>query len=316
MFQITSNELNALATQTGFIKNSLEKVLRLINVLLTLKSNSVTMDAFVLKGGTALNFFVLDFPRLSVDVDLNYIRFISRSDMIRDRKRIASEIRKMFISEYRIEITKEAHALTQFSFFYQTMSGSSDMLKLEVNYLRRLPLLPPRMRNFKRFEQHADFLCLDDHELLAGKIIALLSRYTPRDLFDVYQMAISSPPLDEGLLRSVLLSYGITARASVIDLFQLKLDLISERDIRNILEPLLRSGLHPSREELVSRVENFLTPYLFLTDEEKGLIQNFYNSGHLDMSSLFLQEEIKEKLKISPSLQWKVQNIKKNLLRK
>jgi hypothetical protein len=82
------------------------------------------------------------------------------------------------------------------------------------------------------------------------------------------------------------------------------------------LEPLLRSGLHPSREELVSRVENFLTPYLFLTDEEKGLIQNFYNSGHLDMSSLFLQEEIKKKLKISPFMQWKVQNIKKNLFRK
>ncbi len=316
MFQITSKELNALAAQTGFIINSLEKVLRLINVLLTLKSNSVTKDAFVLKGGTALNFFVFDFPRLSVDIDLNYIRFISRSDMIRDRKRIASEIRKMFISEYRLEITKESHALTQFSFYYKTMSGSSDMLKLEVNYLRRLLLLPPRMRSFKRFEQHADFLCLDDHELLAGKIIALLSRYTPRDLFDVYQMAVSFPPLDGDLLRPVLLSYGITARASVIDLFQLKLDLISERDIRNILEPLLRSGLHPSREELVSTVKNFLAPYLFLTDEEKGSIQNFYNSGHLDMSSLFSQEEIKKKLKISPSLQWMIQNIKKNLLRR
>lgn len=83
MFQLTSHELDAYVEQTGFLKNTLEKVFRLLDVLSTLKSNPVTKGAFVLKGGTALNLFILDFPRVSIDIDLDYIRFRSKTDMFK-----------------------------------------------------------------------------------------------------------------------------------------------------------------------------------------------------------------------------------------
>jgi len=313
MFQLTTGELNEYVKQSGFLKNSLEKVIRLVDILSVLQANSVTRDAFVLKGGTALNVFILDFPRLSVDVDLDYVRFSSKAQMQSDRNEIIPEILKIFLPEYRVQITKEAHALTQLSFFYRTMSGSSDMLKIEMNFLRRVPLLPPKLRNFNRFGYVLDILCLDDVELLAGKIIALLSRYAPRDLFDIYQMIASFLSLDPRLLRSLLLFNGMTARTSVFDLFELKLESITQRDIKNILRPLLHAVSYPSREEMLLRVEKFLPPYLSFTDEEEAAIKSFYKTGELDLDTLFPQEDIQKRILRSPSLQWKVQHIKKAL---
>lgn len=57
MFDLTRYELDTFAKETGFLKNSLEKMYRLLNILSILKTNPVTKDAFVLKGGTAINLF-------------------------------------------------------------------------------------------------------------------------------------------------------------------------------------------------------------------------------------------------------------------
>ncbi len=126
MFDLTRDELDTFAKETRFLKNSLEKMLRLLDILSILKTNPVTKNAFVLKGGTGLNLFILDIPRISVDIDLNYIRSISRSSMLKDRRTINSEIQKIFHFTYEINISKDVHALTQFEFRYETISGSSD----------------------------------------------------------------------------------------------------------------------------------------------------------------------------------------------
>ena len=73
MFDLTREELDALAKKTGFLKNSLEKMFKQLDILSVLQTHPITKNAFVLKGGTALNLFILDIPRISVDIDLNYI---------------------------------------------------------------------------------------------------------------------------------------------------------------------------------------------------------------------------------------------------
>ena len=313
MFQLTNNELDTFAKQSGFLKNPLEKMFRLLDILSTLRSNPVTKDAFVLKGGTALNLFILDFPRISFDVDLNYIRLISKTEMLKDRKSITLEIQRIFHSEYEIEITKEVHALSQFSFHYQTMSGSSDMLKLEINYLVRVPILAPQIRSFKHFDWNVEYLCLDSQELLASKTVALLSRYTPRDLFDVYRLIILPLNIDSKLFRSLLFFYSIVIDVKIFDLFKLKFELITQSDIQNKLAPMLRSGTYPNRNELVMKIGKFLSPFLIMSSGETDALHNFYNTGKLDFDILFPQKEVQEKIRISPSLEWKIQNIKRNV---
>lgn len=312
MFDLTRDELDTFAKETRFLKNSLEKMLRLLDILSILKTNPVTKNALVLKGGTALNLFILDIPRISVDIDLNYIQSISRSSMLKDRKTINSEIQKIFHSTYEIRISKDVHALTQFEFRYATISGSSDMLKLEINYLKRITLLSPQIVRINRFDRNIDFLCLDFLELLASKTIALLNRYTPRDLFDVYQMINSPFEIKKDLLKMLLFFYGIVTETEIFELFKLKFDLISQADIQNKLYPMLRKRTHPERDDLVANVENFLNPYLSLSDKEAEVLRNLYKTGKSDMDILFPQKEIQEKVLNSPSLKWKIKNILKS----
>ncbi|MCK4430322.1 MAG: nucleotidyl transferase AbiEii/AbiGii toxin family protein [Candidatus Aminicenantes bacterium] len=312
MFNLTRNELDTFAKETGFLKNSLEKMFRLLDILSILKTNPVTKNAFVLKGGTALNLFILDIPRISVDIDLNYIQSISRSSMLKDRRTINSEIQKIFHPTYEIRMSKDVHALTQFEFRYATISGSSDMLKLEINYLKRITLLSPQIVRINRFDRNINFLCLDFLELLASKTIALLNRYTPRDLFDVYQMINSPFEIKKELFKMLLFFYGIITETEIFELFKLKFDLIIQADIQNKLYPMLQKRTHLDRYELVANVENFLNPYLSLSDKEAEVLHNLYKTGKIDMDILFPQKEIQEKALNSPSLKWKIINIIKN----
>ena len=312
MFDLTREELDTLAKKTGFLKNSLEKMFRLLDILSVLRTHPITKNAFVLKGGTALNLFILDIPRISVDIDLNYIQSISRSSMLTDRKIINSEIQKIFHSSYEIKMSRDVHALTQFELRYETSSGSSDMLKLEINYLKRITLLPPQIMRLDRFNRNIEFLCLDFLELLATKIIALLNRYTPRDLFDVYQMVNSPPKIRKDLLKMLLLFYGVVTDTEIFELFKLKFHLISQADIQNKLYPMLQKRTYPDREDLVVNVENFLSPYLSLSDNEDEALRNFYKTGQADIDILFPQKEIQERVLKSPSFKWKIKNIMKN----
>ena len=60
-----------IAEATGFRAEMIEKVLHLLNLLDQLNCHPMLKGKWVLKGGTALNLFVFDLPRLSVDIDLN-----------------------------------------------------------------------------------------------------------------------------------------------------------------------------------------------------------------------------------------------------
>ena len=99
----------------------------------------------------------------------------------------------------------------------------------------------------------------------------------------------------------------------IIELFRLKFELITQSDIKNKLLPMIRRGTYPLRDEMVSQLEEFLSPFTSLTREEYEILDNFYNSGNLDFDVLIPQKEIQKKIKISPSFKWKIHTIKKNL---
>lgn len=110
----------------------------------------------------------------------------------------------------------------------------------------------------------------------------------------------------------LLFFYGIITETEIFELFKLKFDLISQADIQNKLYPMLQKSPHPDRYELVTNVENFLKPYLSLSDKEAEALRNLYKTGKIDMDILFPQKEIQEKALNSPSLKWKIINIIKN----
>ena len=74
MVALNKSFLEKRAQETGFVRDTLEKVYRLIEVLEYISENPFLSNKLTLKGGTAINLFVFDMPRLSVDIDLDYPR--------------------------------------------------------------------------------------------------------------------------------------------------------------------------------------------------------------------------------------------------
>ena len=84
-----------LSTASGFAAVTVEKVERLLEVLAALREDPMLGTAFVLHGGTALNVFADDLPRLSVDIDLMYVGRRDVSEMLAERPRIDARLRKV-----------------------------------------------------------------------------------------------------------------------------------------------------------------------------------------------------------------------------
>lgn len=83
--KISNEQLQKEATTTGFRPEILEKVWHLMTILNAVNEHFFLSGKLVLKGGTALNLFIFDLPRLSVDIDFNYIGQTDRDAMLRER---------------------------------------------------------------------------------------------------------------------------------------------------------------------------------------------------------------------------------------
>ena len=94
--KISLERLAADADATGFQPDMLEKVAQLLGLLEALCSHPFLDGKLVLKGGTALNLFMFDVPRLSVDIDLNYVGAPDREAMLEERPMIEEAMQAVF----------------------------------------------------------------------------------------------------------------------------------------------------------------------------------------------------------------------------
>ena len=95
----TVQTLQRLAAETGYRLDTLEKVLRLLELLDEIAQDAVLSQRLALKGGTALNVFYLDLDRLSVDIDLNYVGALDLAAMERERPEVDAAIDRLFASQ-------------------------------------------------------------------------------------------------------------------------------------------------------------------------------------------------------------------------
>ncbi len=132
------------------------------------------LSGLALKGGTAIQGFEFGFKRLSVDIDLNYVGSAVKADMIEERPEIGKAL--LFLLKDlgpRVDTPRETYALTQFDSHFVNRSGGLDHLKVEVNFLERLPVVAVAKRHFYHpFEDIGPFPVLGyrAEELFAGKV--------------------------------------------------------------------------------------------------------------------------------------------------
>lgn len=121
-------ELNKLSKDLNYNRDSLEKVLRLSEVLKLFNEHDELKGKYVLKGGTAINLCLFDFPRLSVDIDLDFNRNLNKENLEDVRKlhqKIISE--NLAINGYQISPkSRFSYTLDSYLLQYTNAIGSVD----------------------------------------------------------------------------------------------------------------------------------------------------------------------------------------------
>ena len=145
MPQYNRAELGRMATESGFVRDTYEKVLRLKEILKFLNEDKFLREHLLLKGGTAINLTVFNLPRLSVDIDMDYTPNDTREDMLECRAKITDIIKEYMESEgYQLsEASRFSHSLDAFHYNYQNAGGNRDMIKIELNYSLRAHIFEP-----------------------------------------------------------------------------------------------------------------------------------------------------------------------------
>ena len=122
--RFSSAQILAVARPDGFDAGVVEMVLHLVHLLNVLDAHPLLRGRWVLKGGTALNLFVLRHPRLSVDIDLNYIGAPGREDMLADRPGIEQAAQAVFSREgFAVRRVPNEHAGGKWRLSYQSFTG-------------------------------------------------------------------------------------------------------------------------------------------------------------------------------------------------
>ena len=137
----TVRTLQRLAAQTGYRPDTLEKVLRLLELLDEIAQDPVLSQRLALKGGTALNVFYLDLDRLSVDIDLNYVGALDLAAMERERPEVDAAIDRLFASQgHGVRRQPTGHAGGKWLARNASALGGNASLELALNYMARQPL--------------------------------------------------------------------------------------------------------------------------------------------------------------------------------
>ncbi len=281
-----------------------EKYKRQVDLLIRCLPFVDKQECFAVKGGTAINLFLQNMPRLSVDIDLTYLPLKKRDESLKEIGTallvIKDEIER-FIPHSRVTENYTNSIPGKLVVLWNDVQ-----IKIEANFVLRGSVYDPVVKEIcdevqQQFQQFIKIRILSKEDLYAGKICAALDRQHPRDLFDVMLL------LNEEGISSA------TRKAFVVYLAG------HSRPMQELLNPKLKNlkcvftsqfagmaqksvsldELYATRTSLIDNI------HTSLTDSEKQFLISM-KKGDPDWGILDL-----EHIKDLPSLQWKLINIRK-----
>lgn len=294
MFDLKKIDINRIADKANFSRNTTEKVLRLYSILKFIDQSEIS-NMLVLKGGTAINLFLLDLPRLSVDIDLDFALPLNRDEMLKKREYIDMIIRDYMADEgyFLSDKSKFVHTLDSYVYSYSTLSGGKDILKIEINYSDRVHVLKPtKTVSTNKLERNVMVSRLADEELIGSKINALLVRTTPRDVYDVFTLFKNGNIKNEELIKKIAIFYVCLGSQIPVDINVLlieaikKIDNLNFQKVKETLIPVLHKGIVFNVEEMTAYVSEKIKTFFKLNQTEKKFIDE-YNQKNFKPEILF-----------------------------
>ena len=215
---------------------------------------------FALKGGTAINLFVRDLPRLSVDIDLTYLPVADREGSLREidaaLRRIAGRVEALVTGVPVHAGTLRGDDVVNKLF----VRDRSVQIKIEVTPVLRGCVFEPEEREVSntvaRQFGFAAIQVVSFADLYAGKLVAALDRQHPRDLFDVREL-LAREGIDKRL-RAAFIVYLISHNRPLAELLaptRRDLEIEYRRGLAGMTEdPVSVGALVRTREELIASV--------------------------------------------------------------
>ena len=217
-------------------------------------------NVFALKGGTAINLFVRDLPRLSVDIDLTYLPVKPRDESLTEIDETLQRIGKP-ISETLPDLRVLPSRLAKEGTLNRLIVRSPHaQIKIEVKPVMRGCVFEPTiMAVSEKVEDQFSFaetLVVSRDDLYAGKLVAALDRQHPRDLFDVRDLLANEGISDT--LRQAFLVYILSHNRPAAEVLAPKRKDIEQEFQNNFVgmttAPVRIEDLIAAREQMIEIV--------------------------------------------------------------
>lgn len=302
----------------GYSSDTIEKMKRLCDLLLSIQNSEFISKRLSLYGGTALNFLYLDNSRLSEDLDYNY-RHIDKEDWSKIRDKIDIDLKWIIDSlGYKKEDVKinSLYKQCRFHLNYNSETGVKDDLKIEIGYMRRFPNLKKDcIKSFNHLTKEGEIQVMTPvkEELFANKFATMISRsksyLNPRDIFDVY--SISKSNVNQRLFLDLVAIETILMDMSFDTVLQIKERLMNGKPSGKI-EHLINRKIN--FENIIRDVVSFSNKTIKELSAYKldKIIDGFYNSGKLNLETFKFKDKLNPNLNKHPQLEWLRKNKKKN----
>lgn len=261
-------------------------------------------SCFALKGGTALNLFVRDFPRLSVDIDLAYLPREEWSQAVVNveeaLKRISSYIKKSIkgsqIHESKNASTNRVEKLN--------VTLESAKIKIEPNPVVRGSVfdcveMGLVSKASEMFEQEVSTTCLSFEDLYGGKLVAALDRQHPRDLFDT-KLLLDNEGLTDKIRTAFIVylaSHSRPIHEVVIPSLLDKKDEFKKEFVGMTNMDFSYKDFEDTRNQLIATINKDLT-----SDERQFLVS--IQEGNPDWSKIKIPD-----ISELPAIKWKLKNV-------
>ena len=259
-------------------------------------------DTFALKGGTAINLFMRDMPRLSVDLDLVFPDYtVPRAEAL---KRINEAIRRSVARLKKQGFQTHAPALADAGETKLLVRQGAIQVKIEVNFVMRGTVNRVRMASLAQsardtLQADLEIPVASLEDVYGGKLVAAMDRQHPRDLFDVMQLFAH-----EGITSDIRRAFVIYLASHNRPVHEVLFPTL--RDVHQEFEnnfagmtvgPVKLDALLAARERMVHELQQGLTK-----DERRFLLSLVAAEPEWALLGVPHLEQL-------PGVRWKLQNL-------
>ncbi len=297
-----------------YLEDTVNKVYRISDVLQQISYIPYLQTRLCFIGGSALNF--IEFPaieRLSVDLDFNFRQQTMSKEWKKDRDEIDQYIKRILsdlnYNKSDIKINS-SYALTRFDIKFQRNKS----FKIEIGFVNRIPFFPKdRLLWFQhpRTDERCQILLPQREELFSAKCAALLSRKTPRDLFDT--AIIRNLEFEPEILRKCIILQNMMSQKYHFPTMNIPEVLQSIRlddGLRNVLR-----RVPPPTSELFTQLRTDAIEFLTkmqstLTRIEKHSLNMFFREQTYHPDFFGNLQQFNRDISKHPGLLWTLKKIK------